>query len=305
MSSPTPRSGFVAIVGRPNVGKSTLMNALIGEHLSITTPKPQTTRDRIRGIRNLPSAQIVYVDTPGIHQGTNLLHRYMVNLAVGTLGDVDLVYLVVDAAHAASKPEQVTEETAELVVSMEKAGTPAILVLNKVDCIPDKAALLPLIEILSPLYPFAAVVPISALKGKGLEGLDRETVSRLPEGPALFPEDTFTDRSLRFVAGEMIREQLFLALRQELPYHVAVGIERWQDKESVVVIDAAIHVGRDGQKGIVIGKGGKTLKAIGQRARHNLERFLDRKVFLDLRVRVEPRWTDRQAALRKLGYDER
>ena len=217
MTATPHRSGFIAIVGRPNVGKSTLMNHLVGETLAIATHKPQTTRDRIRGIRTDEHSQVIYVDTPGIHEARTLLNRYMVDLAVATRVETDLVYLVIDAAHMAAKPEQVEEQTSRIVEAIAQSGAPAIAVLNKVDLIPDKAGLLPMIETLGQLHPFVAIVPISAAKGKGLDGLDAETLPRLPEGPQLFPEDQLTDRPMRFIASEMIREQLFLQLKQELP----------------------------------------------------------------------------------------
>jgi GTP-binding protein Era len=296
------RSGFIAIVGRPNVGKSTLMNRLVGETVAIATHKPQTTRDRIRGIRTDASSQVIYVDTPGIHEARTLLNRYMVNLAVATLMETDLVYLVVDAAHMASKPEQVREQTGRIVEAIVESGSKAFAVLNKVDRVPDKADLLPMIETLGGLHDFEAIVPISATTGVGLDALDAESLSRLPEGPALFPEDQLTDRPMRFIAGEMIREQLFLQLKQELPYHTAVGVDSWTEEDHLVVVQATIHVGRDSQKGMVIGKRAERLKSIGKAARVRLERFLDRKVYLDLRVRVEAKWTERGAGLRKLGY---
>ncbi len=303
MAESTHRSGFIAIVGRPNVGKSTLMNLLVGETVAIATHKPQTTRDRIRGIRTQEGSQVIYVDTPGIHEARTLLNRYMVDLAVATLLDTDLVYLVIDAAHMAAKPEQVSEQTARIVEAIAESGTPALAVLNKVDLVADKAALLPMIETLQALHSFEAIVPISAKKESGLEGLDAETFTRLPEGPQLFPEDQLTDRPMRFIASEMIREQLFLQLKQELPYHTAVGVDSWTEEGQLVVVQATIHVGRESQKGMVIGKRAARLKVIGQAARVRLERFLDRKVYLDLRVRVEAKWTERGAGLRKLGYD--
>lgn len=299
------RAGFVAVVGRPNVGKSTLTNELVGERVAITTPKPQTTRDRIRGIRTFDDWQLVLVDTPGIHEAHNLLNRYMVELAIGTLGDADLVYLLIDAPHMASKPEQVLEKNAGIFEALGRVATPAFLVLNKIDRVKDKGLLLPMIEQLSAQHPFVEVVPISALKGKGTERLLEATREQLPRGPMLFPGDSLTDRSLRFTAAEAVREQLFVQLRQELPYQVAVSIDAWEERgPNLVAIYATIHVARDGHKGMVIGRGGQRLRSIGQSARLALEEMLDRRIFLELNVRVEAGWIDDPRALRKLGYDE-
>ncbi len=298
------RSGFVSIVGRPNVGKSTLMNQVVGEKVAITTPKPQTTRDRIRGIRTWDDWQVVFVDTPGIHEARNLLNRYMVSLAMGTLRDVDLIYAMVDASHLDAKPEVVLEQNKRIVEAIAEAGTPTLLLLNKIDRLRDKSRLLPMIETLSALHTFEGVLPVSARTGDGVDALLEATHRLLPVGPALFPEDSLTDRSMRFLAAEIIREQLFLQLQEELPYQVAVGVEAWEDKGHVTVIHAAIHVARDTHKGIVIGKGGSRLRRIGEKARGGLEHMLDGRVFLELHVRVEPKWIDRPGALRKFGYDE-
>jgi len=298
------RSGFVAIVGRPNVGKSTLLNRLVGERVAITSPKPQTTRDRIKGILTDASHQVVFVDTPGIHEASSRLHRYMVALAVGTLSDSDLVLMVIDAERFVGRLGEEVAKITSILEALGSAGTRSVLVLNKIDRVKDRRLLLPVMEALTALHPFQHIVPVSAKGGDGVEELGALTCSMLPEGPALFPEDDFTDRSLRFLASETIREPLFMQLRQEIPYHVAVGIDAWEEKEEVVVIHATIHVARSSQKGIVIGKGGSRLKAVGQSARLGLERLLNRRVFLDLRVRVEPGWTERPDGLRKLGYDE-
>ncbi len=295
------RAGFVAVVGRPNVGKSTLTNQLVGERVAITTPKPQTTRDRIRGIRTFDDWQLVLVDTPGIHEPQNLLNRYMVELAVGTVGDADLVYLLIDAPHMASKPDQVLEKNAPIFAALAKVGTPAFLVLNKIDRVKDKAQLLPMIEALSAQHPFVEVVPISALRGAGTERLLALTRAILPPGPMLFPEDSLTD----LTAGEVVREQLFLQLRQELPYQVALSVDSWEERgPGLVAIYATIHVARDGHKGMVIGRQGQRLRSVGQAARVALEEMLEVRVFLDLNVRVESKWIDDPRKLKKLGYDE-
>ena len=299
------RAGFVAIIGRPNVGKSTLINQLVGDHIAIATPKPQTTRDRIRGIRTFEDWQAVFIDTPGIHEARNKLHRYMVELAVGTLGDSDLVYFLIDAAHFESKPEKVIEQTEAILEPLGAAGTPTILVLNKTDKVKNKLALLPMMEQLSGLYPFTEVIPVSALRGQGVDELLAATKPFMPESPPLFPEDSLTDRSMRFVAAELVREQLYMKLRQELPYQIAVTVEHWEESESgSVTIYATIHVARESHKGMVIGKGGAGLKHVGTRARHGIEELLERPVFLDLKVRVQTRWMDDIKALRRLGYHE-
>lgn len=298
------RSGFVAIVGRPNVGKSTLINQLVGEKVAITTPKPQTTRDRIRGIVTRPEGQVILVDTPGIHQARNKLNRYMVDVAVATLGDVDVVYLLIDVPHLISKPDKVWEETEAIVAQIARQGTRTLLLPNKIDAVPDKSLLLPMMERFSKLHPFDAIFPISAKKGDGTDKLLDHTLAMLPTGPALFPGDALTDRSMRFMAREVVREKLFMRLNKELPYQIAVSIDDWVEREDgLVTIHASIHVTRDSQKAIVIGKGGGRMKAVGQDARLELESLFGTRIFLALHVRVEPDWVDREAGLRKLGYD--
>lgn len=300
------RSGFVSIVGRPNVGKSTLMNRIVGEKVAITTPRPQTTRDRIRGICTYDDWQAVFVDTPGIHEAKSKLNHYMVEQAKGTLGDVDVALLLIDAPALHRKRERVLTDNEMILEALRAVSTPVLLVLNKVDRLPGREALLPLIETLAPLHPWQALIPVSALKGDGVEQLLAAICPLLPLGAQLFPEDQLTDRSLRFLAAEIVREQLFLRLREEVPYSVAVSVDSYEERaDGLVEIEATIHVARDSHKGIVIGKGGAQIKEIGQKARLNLERFLDRRVFLGLRARVEENWTDRPAGLRKLGYGER
>jgi GTP-binding protein Era len=229
----------------------------------------------------------------------------MVELAIGTLGDADLVYLLVDGAHLVAKPDEVLAETADIVARVQAAGTPCVLVVNKVDRVSDKSLLLPHLQTLGALHDFVAVVPLSARTGDGVERLHELTRQRLPKSPPLFPEDSLTDRSMRFLASEMIREQLFHRLTQELPYQIAVTTDAWEEREdALVVVYATVHVSRDGHKGIVIGKGGERLKAVGRASRLALERFTERRVFLDLKVRVEERWNERAVGLKKLGYDE-
>jgi len=299
------RSGFVAIVGPPNVGKSTLVNAIVGEKIAITTPKPQTTRDRIRGIWTEPGAQIVFIDTPGVHKARNRLNRAMVQTAIGTLSDVDLVYLMFDADRLADNPERAQQTHSLLLKTLSEGRTPAIALVNKVDRVKAKGALLPLIEVVSGLGHFEAIIPMSALRREGLDELLESTRPLIPKGPPLFPGDALTDRTLRFMAREIVREHLFMSLEQELPYQIAVSIDSWKEQgQKLVTIHGSIHVSRKSQKGIVIGKGGSRLKKVGAQAQRDLEALLETKVYLDLHVRVEEGWIDRADGLRKLGYDD-
>ncbi len=303
------RAGFVGIVGRPNVGKSTLMNRLLGTRLAITTPKPQTTRDRIKGIQTFDDWQVAFVDTPGIHEPRTRLNRYMVDLAVSTLSEVDLTYLMVDTPKLTdSDPSKVDARVAEverIVEHIKVAKSKTLLLLNKVDLVKDKGKVLTVIERLAPLHTFEAVIPISARRGTGEEALLEETRKRLPPGPRLFDEDTLTDRPMRFIAGELIREQAFMALAQELPYNCAVSVLSWKTRPNgVIAIHANIHVSRKSHKPIVVGRGASQIKAIGSAARRRIEELLERRVYLDLRVKVDEGWLDRPSALRELGYDE-
>ena len=302
------RAGFIGIVGRPNAGKSTLINRLVGEEVAIATPKPQTTRDRIRGIRSFDGWQAIFVDTPGIHEARTRLNRYMVDLAVSTLSEVDLVYLLLDAPKWQERPDKHQAETRRIVEHIEIAKTPTILVLNKVDKVKDKAKLLSIIDAARQLHDFVEIVPVSALRGGGCEGLLATTRRRLPEGPALYEADALTDRPLRFVVKELIREPLIMQLGQELPYNLAVTVDAWQERPTgALAIHASIHVARKSHKPIIVGKGGSRIKKVGQAARHRIEQLLERpgRVYLDLRVKVDERWVDRPDKLRELGYDER
>ena len=302
------RCGFVGILGRPNVGKSTLMNRILGQKLAIATPKPQTTRDRIKGIRTWddPKApwQAIFVDTPGIHEAETRLNRYMVELAVGTVSEVDLCYVLVDAARAVPHPERAADDLKVIAEHVAAHGKKAFLVLNKVDKIADKTALFMVIEHLAPVYAWAEIVPVSAKRADNLGRLLEVTRQVLPEGPPLFAADELTDRPMRFIAKEIIREQLFLRLAQELPYSMAVDVLSWEEKQDVVVIHANIHVARKSHKPIVVGAQGAQIKAIGEKSRLGIERFVERKVFLDLRVKVDEGWTERPGSLKELGYDE-
>lgn len=301
------RTGFVGIIGRPNVGKSTLMNRILGQKLAIATPKPQTTRDRIKGIRTFeeaPAWQAIFVDTPGIHEARTKLNRYMVDVAIATVSDVDLCYVLVDAAKSAAAIDKALDDLKPLVEHVANAKKKAFLLLNKIDRLTDRSVLFKVIEGLSPAYAWDEVVPVSAKKGDNLKHLLAATRLRLPVAPALFAADELTDRPMRFIAKEIIREQLFLRLSQELPFGLAVNILSWEEKPEVVVIHANIHVSRKSHKPIVVGAGGAGVKVVGERSRIAIERFIERKVYLDLRVKVDEDWHERPDALKALGYDE-
>ncbi len=301
------RAGFVAIVGRPNVGKSTLLNRVLGEKVAIVTPRPQTTRTRILGIHNGPGAQIAFFDTPGLHRGQGALDRRMAQVALATLGEVDAVLLLVEAGSGPDGRVEVGEETRRVVEEVARSGKPAVLGVNKMDRVP-RPALLPFIAAHKDLAAWAEVVPFSARSGENVEALLGALARHLPEAEApLFPLEVLTDQAERVLAGEYVREQVMLLTRQEIPYAVAVQVDAFDEAEreagprGLVRVAATIWVERESQKGIVIGKGGAMLKAIGTSARQGLERLLACKVFLELRVRVEERWRDRADALRKLG----
>ena len=304
VQDPRPhRTGFIGILGRPNVGKSTLMNALVGEHLAIATPKPQTTRDRIRGIRTFEDWQAVFVDTPGIHEPRTRLNRYMVDLALGTLAEVDLAYLLVDAPALIERQDKHEAETKRILEHVAVAKTPLFLVVNKVDMIKDKGQLLPIIARLGEFGEYAEVVPISARRKDGLDTLLALTRPRLPEAPPLYDADELTDRPLRFLAAELVREQLIMQLGQELPYHAAVHVEAWQERDNgVVAIIATVVVARNSHKPMVVGRAGAKIKAIGTAARERIERFIERPIYLDLQVKVDENWVDRADAMREFGY---
>ncbi len=291
------KSGYVAVVGRPNVGKSTLINHLLGTKVSITTPKPQTTRWHVLGIQTLADAQIVYVDTPGIHQQQKrAMNRYLNRIAESMLHDADIIAFLVDATRW-------TEEDDFVVEKLKSASKPIVLVINKVDLLADKALLLPLIERLQSKLTFVHIIPISALRNEQLDTLEKEFIQLLPEGPQLFPEDQITDKSAKFQVAEIIREKLIQATEEELPYAVTVEIEHWKTEGELTDIGAIIWVERDGQKGIVIGKAGKGLRRIGTLARRDIERMVGGKVYLRLWVKVKDNWTDDDKALRGLGYE--
>ncbi len=294
MASPF-KSGFVAIVGRPNAGKSTLVNRLVEQKIAIVTAHPQTTRNRIQGIVNRPNAQVVLIDTPGLHRPESVLGRQMVHEIEAALDSVDVVALVLDASEDLRRGAQLALEKVAALDAVR------ILLLNKVDRV-EKPKLLPLIDQLSRAADFADIVPISALRGDGVEDALAVMISQLPEGPPLFPEDQVTDQPERFLAAEFIREKAMAATRNEVPHSLAVMVDGFEEGEKLIRIRARIQVERDGQKGILIGKGGLTLKKIGTEARQELERLLGTKIYLELQVGVARGWRDNAERVRQLDW---
>jgi GTP-binding protein Era len=289
------RSGMVTIAGRPNVGKSSLLNALVGQKVSIVSHKPQTTRHRIQGVLHAERGQIVFVDTPGLHRKMpKALNRVMNEAAAGAMRDVDLILFVIEAGRW-------TDEDEAVLRRLENNPTPVGLIVNKVDRVTDKEKLLPQLQRLAGLRDFAFVVPLSALKGSNIDSLVDELFARVPEGPPLYPEDMIAGHDIGFAASEVIREKLIRSLHQEMPYSTAVEIESYQREGNLDRIHAIIWVEREGQKKIVIGEGGAQLKAIGSAARRELERMLGRKVFLQLWCNVRENWSDDPKALRRFG----
>jgi GTP-binding protein Era len=298
-SGTTPfKSGYVTIAGAPNAGKSTLLNRILGEKISIISSKPQTTRNRILGVCQRPGAQIIFYDTPGIFVATDPLNAKIVNTACGAISDADVLLAVVDAAH----PDPAAE--AILAEKIRDQKLPVILALNKVDLVAEKKALLGAIARWSARQAFAAIVPVSALDGTQVEALVGAIIKTLPDGPPYFPEDTLTDATERFIAAELIREKIFRLTGEEIPYASAVTVETFKPSadEKRVSIEATIHLERDSQKGIVIGKGGAMLKRIGTEARQEIERMTGSKVFLRLFVRVQKNWRKDTKAIERFGY---
>ncbi len=289
------KSGFVAVVGRPNAGKSTLVNALVESKVSIVTPVPQTTRNRILGILHRPDVQVVFMDTPGVHKPLSRLNQQMMNYVRQALADRDLAVLIVDASEKFGRGD-------EFVIKLLNEYSPrAILALNKVDRV-HKPDLLPLMAHYSKLYGFEEIFPISALRGEGLPEMLAAIVNRLPEGPAYFPGDEYTDQPERFLAGEIIREKVIRHTRQEMPYVTAVLIDQFEEGAAITRIHATIVVEKDSQRPIVIGAGASRLKEIGTEARQELEKLFPPKVFLELYVKVEPQWRDNAALIAELDY---
>lgn len=297
MSDKPFRSGFVSIIGRPNVGKSTLLNRILGEKIVITSDKPQTTRNRIQGIHNVPDAQIVFIDTPGIHQARSRLNKYMVEVAVSAIREVDLILFLVEANQKPGEQEQ------EIIDVLAGATAPVFLVINKVD-LTEKGAVLERIAAYKDRFPFREIVPVSAGTGDGVEYLVELVRKALPEGPVYFPDDILTDVPERFIAAEIIREKVFRLTRDEIPYATAVEVDSFKEREDggLVSIAATITVERDSQKGIVIGKKGAMLKKIGSASRVEIEKLLNTKVFLELFVRVRKDWSEDERMLKELGY---
>lgn len=293
------RSGYVAVIGRPNVGKSTLINRILGQKLCITSRRPQTTRHRILGIKTTTSAQLIYVDTPGIHSdGKKAMNRYMNRAAAASIDDVDVIAFVIDGLKWTDEDQRVLQRL------KTEARCPVILVLNKIDKLEDKADLLPHMQQLAQQFDFADVVPISARKGMNIEALETTVTQYMPLGEMIFEEDQLTDRSSRFLAAELVREKLFRHLGQELPYSLTVEIEQFEDEKGLFRISAVIYVERSGQKSIVIGKKGDLLKQVGQDARVEMEKLFGCKVFLQLWVKVREGWSDNERMLRNLGYND-
>ncbi len=295
------KAGFVSLIGRPNAGKSTWLNRFVGQKVAIVSDKPQTTRHRIVGVRNTPAAQVVFIDTPGIHKPMHRMNQRMVDAATATLKEVDVAVLVVDATEPAGGGDRFVLEL------VKKSGVKTILVLNKIDRV-HKPALLPVIEQYMRVADFAAVVPASALSGDGMDILEQEILAALPEGDPLYPEDYLTDQTQRTLAAELIREKVLAHTRDELPYSTAVVIEQFQEPErdgGLTRIHASILVDHDSQKPIVVGKGGEMLTRIGTEARRDLEEMLDGKVFLDLYVKVRADWRDDERILNEIGLGAR
>ncbi len=295
---PGHKAGFIAVVGRPNVGKSTLINRVVGQKVVAVSPKPQTTRNRVAGVRTTKSYQMIFLDTPGIHHAETLFNREMVKLSLKTLAEVDLILWVIDASNPLSDEDQLVRG------HLEDIKVPVVLALNKVDLVKPKQRLLPFIERCRKLIPSAEVVPISATEGVNLNLLEEILLRYLPEGPLFFPAEQTTDQPRYLVVAEIIREKVFELVHQEVPYAVAVQVDEMEERPGADLVDiqATIYVERDSQKGIIIGEGGRMLKRIGQQARQEIERVLGTRVYLGLWVKVHKAWRKNEEALRRFGY---
>jgi len=286
--------GYAALIGKPNVGKSTLLNTILGEKISIVTEKPQTTRNKIIGIKTLPNAQIVFVDTPGIHKPRHKLGEFMVKQSYEAIDMVDIIILMVE-------PENPKEADLSIIEILKKVKIPVILAINKIDTV-TKKSLLPLIALYKDIFPFKEIIPISALKCDGVEKLIDRIIFYLPQGNKFYPEDMITDQAERFIVAEFIREKIMKYTEDEIPYSVAVDIERWEESDRILTIGANIYVEREGQKIIIIGKKGDRLKKIATEARLDIEKVLGIKVFLEVWVKVRKKWRQRDILLKSLGY---
>jgi GTP-binding protein Era len=290
------KSGFVSILGRPNAGKSTLLNALVGQKVAIVADKPQTTRTAIQGVMTTPEAQVIFIDTPGIHRSSSAINRRMMDAVRGSLEERDLFIFTVDAAKA------FTEEDEMALGTLRKGRSPVIAAFNKIDEIASKQQLLPVLEEYQKHFAFEEYLPISAKTGEGLEELRAQVVRRMPEGPEYFPPDHITDQPARFLAAELIREKILQATRQEVPHSVTVVVDKWEEEAPILRIYATIFVERDGQKAIVIGARGAMLKRIGTLAREEMEKLFDTRIYLDLHIKVEPGWREKNAFLNSLDW---
>ncbi len=292
------RCGYVALVGRPNVGKSTLMNRILGTKVSIVTAKPQTTRQQVAGIKTSEAGQVIYLDTPGIHEAASrALNRHMNRIAHAALREVDLVLFLVEADRWSKQDEYVAR-------ALAKVDVPVVLVVNKIDLIPDKTRLMTFLKDKVDATRFDKVLLVSARNGNGVAEIEKTVMHYLPFSRPFYDSDQYTDRSERFLAGELIREQLMMRLHQEIPYSLAVEIEEFKREEKLLRLGAIVWVERQGQKQIVIGKGGNVLKQVGTESRKELEKLFEQKVFLRLWVKVSPDWSDDERAMRQLGFDE-
>ncbi|MGH9618468.1 MAG: GTPase Era [Bryobacteraceae bacterium] len=295
MSDSAHRMGFISLAGRPNAGKSTLLNALVGERVAITAPQPQTTRTSFQGVLTTPEAQLVFIDTPGIHKSDTLFNKKMMETVRAALADRDLILFVADAA----KP--ISEKDEQAIDALPKSAK-AVLAPNKIDRVADKRLLLPLIERYMSCFPFVEAIPVSARNRAGIDELKRALIQQLPEGPPLFPPDYLTDQPVRFLAAEMIRERILYAVKQEVPHAAAVLIDQWEETARLVRIAATIYVERPGQKAILIGHGGQVLKKIGSEARVEIEKLVGTKVFLSLFVKVKPKWREDPSFLNTVDW---
>ncbi|MFQ5658665.1 MAG: GTPase Era [Candidatus Methylomirabilales bacterium] len=298
---PGYKAGFITVVGRPNVGKSTLINRLVGEKVAAVSPKPQTTRYRVAGVKTTENYQMIFTDTPGIHRAESLFNREMVKIALKTLDEVDLILWMVDAVDPLSGEDRLIQQ------HLSEAKPPIVLTLNKVDLVKPKESLLPVIEGCQNLIPVKDVIPISATEGDNLDRLEQVLLSYLPESPPFFPPEQASDQPRYLLVAEIIREKVFQLVHQEVPYAVTVQVDEMEERseEGIVDIQATIYVEKDSQKGIIIGGGGQMLKKIGQQARHDIERLLGSRAYLGLWVKVRKAWRKDEEALRRFGYLQR